>query len=98
MPTATAVPPRPRSDLVLRPLGDGGEFVVKGPSTGAYFSLGEQEGFLLLRLDGRRSVAAILVTGTKKGVRFLSYGLEVVRARLRGERLPLPLAAAPNTS
>jgi hypothetical protein len=41
---------------------------------------------------------SILVTGMKKGVRFLSYGVEVVRAKLRGERLPLPLAAAPNTS
>src|SRR5262249_37911532 len=45
------------------PLGDGGEYVVKDPSTGAYCSLGEQEVFLLLRLDGRRSVTAIIVTG-----------------------------------
>jgi hypothetical protein len=82
----------------MRPLGDGGEYIVKAPSAGAYFSLGEQEVFLLLRLDGRQSVAAIIVTGMKNGVPFISYGIEVVRAKLRGERLPLPLAAAPNTS
>jgi transposase len=41
---------------------------------------------------------SIIVTGMKNGVRFIHYGIEVVRAKLRGERLPLPLAAAPNTS
>jgi hypothetical protein len=30
----------------------------------------------------------------KNGVRFIHYGLDVVRAKLRGERLPLPLASA----
>jgi Transposase IS66 family/zinc-finger binding domain of transposase IS66 len=39
---------------------------------------------------------SIIVTGMKNGVRFIHYGIEVVRAKLRGERLPLPLAA-PNT-
>jgi len=41
---------------------------------------------------------SIIVTGMKNGVRFIHYGIEVVRAKLRGERLPLPLAAAPDTS
>jgi hypothetical protein len=37
----------------------------------------------------------VIVTGMKNGVRFIEYGLEVVRAKLQGKRLPLPLA---NTS
>lgn len=39
---------------------------------------------------------SIIVTGMKNGVRFAQYGMEVVRAKLAGEPLPLPLA--PNTS
>src|SRR5207253_8447183 len=41
---------------------------------------------------------SIIVTGMKNGVRFVEYGIEVVRAKLRGERLPLPLSATPDTS
>src|SRR5205823_9089612 len=41
---------------------------------------------------------SVIVTGMKNGVRFIHYGIEVVRAKLRGERLPLPLAAATDTS
>ncbi|HVI86422.1 MAG TPA: transposase [bacterium] len=41
---------------------------------------------------------SVIVTGMKNQVRFIRYGIEVVRAKLRGERLPLPLAAAPDTS
>ena len=41
---------------------------------------------------------SVIVTGMKNQVRFIKYGFEVVRAQLRGERLPLPLAAAPDTS
>ena len=41
---------------------------------------------------------SVIATGMKNGVRFIHYGMEVVRAKLRGERLPLPLAGAPNTS
>jgi hypothetical protein len=43
----------------------------------------------------------VIVTGMKNQVRFIRYGIEVVRAELRGlrgERLPLPLTAAPDTS
>jgi transposase len=39
---------------------------------------------------------SIIVTGMKNGVRFAHYGMEVVRAKLAGAPLPLPLA--PNTS
>ena len=41
---------------------------------------------------------SVIVTGMKNRVRFIRYGIEVVRAQLRGERLPLPLAATPDTS
>jgi hypothetical protein len=34
---------------------------------------------------------SIIATGMKNGVRFIHYGLEVVRAKLQGEPLPLPL-------
>ena len=40
----------------------------------------------------------VIVTGMKNQVRFIQYGIEVVRAKLRGERLPLPVAAPPDTS
>jgi hypothetical protein len=43
-------------------------------------------------------IKRVIVTGMKNGVRFIEYGTEVVRAKLRGERLPLPLAAATDTS
>jgi transposase len=41
---------------------------------------------------------SVIVTGMKNGVRFIEYGIAVVRAKLRGEPLPLPLAGVPNTS
>jgi hypothetical protein len=40
---------------------------------------------------------SIIVTGMKNGVRFAHYGIEVVRAKLTGQALPLPLAAAPDS-
>ncbi len=40
---------------------------------------------------------SIIVTGMKNGVRFALYGIDVVRAKLSGQPLPLPLAGAPDT-
>lgn len=37
---------------------------------------------------------SIMVTGMKNGVRFAQYGIDVVRAKLAGKPLPLPLAGA----
>jgi transposase len=37
-------------------------------------------------------IKSVIVTGLKNGVRFIHYGLDVVRAKLKGEPLPLPLA------
>jgi hypothetical protein len=55
---ATLLPPR-RSDLVIRPLDTAGRYVVKDPQTGAYFQLGEEEHFLLGRLDGRQTAVQV---------------------------------------
>jgi hypothetical protein len=41
---------------------------------------------------------SIIATGMKNRVRFIQYGIDVVRAKLRGERLPLPVATASDTS
>src|SRR5262249_55143418 len=53
------IPPARRPDLLLRPLGEQGRYVVKDLRTGAYFTLGEQESFLLSQLDGLRDAGAI---------------------------------------
>jgi multidrug resistance efflux pump len=57
-PTAHPLPTR-RSDLIIRPIGDRGRFVVKDLRSGAYFQIGEHEEFLLTRLDGRQSALVI---------------------------------------
>jgi transposase len=36
-------------------------------------------------------IKSVIVTGMKNGVRFIHYGLEVVRAQLHGQPVPLPL-------
>jgi Transposase IS66 family/zinc-finger binding domain of transposase IS66 len=41
-------------------------------------------------------IKSVIATGMKNGIRFIRYGIDVVRAKLAGQRLPLPLA--PNTS
>src|SRR5262245_24547731 len=55
---STAMPieslPARRSELVVRPLGEEGRYVVKDPVGGAYFHLGEEERFLLEQLDGQQ--------------------------------------------
>jgi transposase len=42
--------------------------------------------------DAFARLKSVIVTGMKNGVRFAHYGIEVVRAKLRGAPLPLPLA------
>ncbi len=54
MPEHATIPPPRRSDLIIRPLGDDGRFVVKDPQAGTFFMLGVQECFLLACLDGQR--------------------------------------------
>ena len=48
----TKIPPRCRSELILRDLGDGAGHVVKDPATRTYFQLGDHEAFLLRQLNG----------------------------------------------
>ena len=55
---ATQLPVR-RADLVIRPIGEAGRYVVKLPGTHDYFYLGEEEHFLLMQLDGERDAEAV---------------------------------------
>src|SRR5207253_4193379 len=55
---ATILPAR-RPELVFSPAGDGGTQVVRDPHTGTSYRLGEQESFLLARLDGRHTAQAV---------------------------------------
>ena len=57
-PSEVALPAR-RPDLVVRPVGAGGEHVVKDPRSGEYFAIGPQEHFLLVGLDGERTADAL---------------------------------------
>ena len=51
--------PTHRVDLIVRPIGSGGRYVVKQPNARDYFHLGEQEHFLLMQLDGERDTTKI---------------------------------------
>ena len=51
MVVVTPLPAR-RTDLVIKPLGDDGRYVVKDSRTGEFFQLGQREHFLLTNLDG----------------------------------------------
>ncbi len=55
---ATILPTR-RPDLVLRPVGNEGQHVVKDPRSREFFHLGEEEHFLLTQLDGQKDAAAV---------------------------------------
>jgi putative peptide zinc metalloprotease protein len=60
MSAETSTVPAYKSNLIIRPFGRDGEYVVKNPVLGTYHKMGEQEHFLLLQLDGRRSEADVL--------------------------------------
>jgi multidrug resistance efflux pump len=68
---AMSLPPR-RPELVIRPLGEQGRYVVKDPRTGEFFQLGEQEHFLLTQLDGARSGADICAAFAERFAQSLS--------------------------
>jgi hypothetical protein len=51
-----------------------------------------------LKVPGREIAVSREPAEMKNQVRFIQYGIEVVRAKLRGERLPLPLVATADTS
>src|SRR5436190_16810417 len=54
-------PPLPgrQPDLVFSPAGEGGGYVIKDPRAGHYFTIGEEEHFLLTQCDGQQSAEAI---------------------------------------
>src|SRR5262245_1007385 len=84
--SALATLPARRLDLIIRPLGEKGRYVVKDPRTGAFFTFGEQEAFLLDQLDGRRDAAAVCQAFAERFGEPLSEGevdqfLELVRAK-----------------
>ena len=54
----TALPSR-RPELIVRPLGDCGRYVIKDPYTGSFFHIGEQEYYLLMQLDGARDAEEV---------------------------------------
>jgi methyltransferase-like protein/SAM-dependent methyltransferase len=60
-PGRVAIPLAWRAELLLSPLGGGGpeRYAVKDLTTGECCSLGEEEYFLLTRLDGRQTAPAI---------------------------------------
>jgi putative peptide zinc metalloprotease protein len=55
MVSTSSIPTSRRPELIIQPSGGGGS-VVKDPISRTYYRLGEQEAFLLTRLDGRQSV------------------------------------------
>jgi hypothetical protein len=61
-----------RADLVVRPLGEDGPYVLKDPSTGAYYHLGDEEHFLVMQLDGRRDAETVCTAFAERFGRPLS--------------------------
>jgi multidrug efflux pump subunit AcrA (membrane-fusion protein) len=59
MPELTTTLPTHRTDLLIRPFGERGQYVVKDPDTGEFFHLGERERFLLRQFDGQQTAEAI---------------------------------------
>jgi multidrug efflux pump subunit AcrA (membrane-fusion protein) len=57
--TQLDVLPTRRNELAIRPLGERGQYVVKDPATGEFFHLGDEEHFLLMQLDGRKSAEEV---------------------------------------
>src|SRR5947207_3877419 len=97
MPITTIPPPR-RADLVMRPLGDDGQHVVKDLRTGTYFNLPPHEAFLLTQLDGQQTADAICAAfhaqfGEPLGPDDLDGFVEV--AREQGLLQPVARPAAP---
>jgi multidrug efflux pump subunit AcrA (membrane-fusion protein) len=98
---ATPLPAR-RPQLVIGPLGDRGESVVKDPHAGGYYHLGEQEAFLLACLDGRQTAEEVRAAfaerfGESLSAEELAEFLEAARAQgfLQQQEASGPAPAAP---
>src|SRR5262249_51407026 len=57
-----AAGPCRRPELVFSPAAEPGRYVVKDPDAGHYFTIGEEEYYLLTQLDGEQSTSAICAT------------------------------------
>jgi len=66
MPGAASFLPARRPELVIRAFGERGQHVVKDPRNGSYYTLGEQESFLLTQLDGEHTAEAICRAFTER--------------------------------
>ena len=51
-----------------------------------------------MRFSRETRFKSVIVTEMKNQVRFIQYGIDVVRAKLCGRALPLPLTATLDTS
>jgi multidrug efflux pump subunit AcrA (membrane-fusion protein) len=96
MPQPATLLPTRRPDLVIRPLGGDGQYVVKDPHAGEFFHLGEQEHFLLTQLDGERSTEDICAAFADRfGVPLNGEELDEFVQLMQGQGL-LRSAAAPS--
>jgi multidrug efflux pump subunit AcrA (membrane-fusion protein) len=59
MPDLAPSLPGRRLDLIFSTAGEGGGYVIKDPRAGDYFTVGEEEHFLLTQCDGQQSAEAI---------------------------------------
>jgi multidrug resistance efflux pump len=84
---ATQLPAR-RNNLVIRPIGERGRYVVKVSGTQNYYHLGEEEHFLLLQLDGKRDAATVCAAfETKFGEPLTEEDLDGFLEMARGQGL-----------
>src|SRR5438045_613166 len=97
----TMIPPARRADLLLRPLGDDGQHVVKDLCSGTYFSLPPVETFLLEQLDGQHTIEEICTAFEQRfreplGADDLDQFLAVAREQglLQPTEAPAPESAA----
>jgi putative peptide zinc metalloprotease protein len=98
---ATPLPPR-RPELVISPLGDRGESVVKDLPRGGYYHLGAHEAFLLACLDGWQTPEEVRAAfqerfGESLSAEELAEFLEAARAQglLQQPEAPVSVPAAP---
>src|SRR6516165_5248640 len=59
MPDLAPSLPCRRPELIFRPAGEGGGYVIKGPRADDYFAVGVEEYFLLTQCDGVQSAEVI---------------------------------------
>lgn len=66
MPASATLLPSRRAELVIKPFGDNGQYVVKDPHTSEFFHIGAEEHFLLMQLDGKKEAGEICAAFTQE--------------------------------